>query len=644
MITIGITVCDNDYENCQKVLDQIKHKVKVKHEVIIIDNREKFKDVKTKWKPTYSFGYNAYQFAARSKIIELAKGDYLWFIDGDDEILELKSFDYTEDIVVYSFYSCSYLNHFEDEVIYNNIFSNNTLLKITCVLWNKIIKKSLFNGLDLKEFQKHKVVSMEDTTYVVIALKNAKTIRTTKQVLYNYILGMSSVHSIKDSMIFKTLSTGFDYISRLLKSEMLENMCFYNDLIQNQCRYMITYILKSMSFIDSDRRDLVCDLIKINLKLFPKNIFLPIFAETCAEQICRIGYQNEVKNTLIDFYKDPNLSIQLSFTAPFYDEKNKKMSEKTFVQTTPISSLFLYKQPQKWKYKLSVISLIKDDNTLDHLLNGFYRIKLDKELIIVDLRDSKKDIPQDNNIKVIKNVNSCMDYRSEGIKASSGNYIWFVNPEDDIAEILNINYGDSDIISFPYINKFGIRINQTDGEYNNTNKDEWDDGCIRQLGTPLWNKWFKKDLLEQTFKDLSNTNYDNTERSLIFYKSLKYATKICMIDTVSTIYWNKQCDYKVLSNTIKSKSDVISFFENINKDVDTICSFNFIDTNAKETFKNETVLFCLRLMLNLDSKLLKLFANILKKKYGANYVYTVFINSCIGNTDEGSPIKHLIKP
>ena len=77
MITIGLTVCDNDYENCQKVLDQIKHKVKVKHEVVIIDNREKFKDVKTKWKPTYSFGYNAYQFAARTKIIEYAKGDYL---------------------------------------------------------------------------------------------------------------------------------------------------------------------------------------------------------------------------------------------------------------------------------------------------------------------------------------------------------------------------------------------------------------------------------------------------------------------------------------------------------------------------------------------------------------------------------------
>lgn len=217
---------------------------------------------------------------------------------------------------------------------------------------------------------------------------------------------MSSVHSIKDSMIFKTLSTGFDYISRLLKSEMLKNMCFYNDLIQNQCRYMITYILKSMSFIDSDRRDLVCELIRINLNLFPKNIFLPIFAETCAEQICRMGYQNEVLKTLVDFYKDPNLSIQLSFVAPFYDEKNKKVSEKTFVQTTPIESLFFYNQPQKWEYKLSVISLIKDDITLDNLLNGFNRIKLDKELIIVDLRDSKKDIPQDNNIKVIKNVNN----------------------------------------------------------------------------------------------------------------------------------------------------------------------------------------------------------------------------------------------
>lgn len=47
MITIGLTVCDNDYKNCQNVLEQIKHKVKVKHEVIIIDNREKYKNVKT---------------------------------------------------------------------------------------------------------------------------------------------------------------------------------------------------------------------------------------------------------------------------------------------------------------------------------------------------------------------------------------------------------------------------------------------------------------------------------------------------------------------------------------------------------------------------------------------------------------------
>ena len=105
MLSIGVTVCDKDFHLLSFLLEQIEERVKVEHEVIIIDNREQMLNVETTWQPTFKFGYNAFQFNARAKIIELAKGDYIWFIDGDDEVDYVDSFDYKEDIIVFSYES-----------------------------------------------------------------------------------------------------------------------------------------------------------------------------------------------------------------------------------------------------------------------------------------------------------------------------------------------------------------------------------------------------------------------------------------------------------------------------------------------------------------------------------------------------------
>ena len=493
----------------------------------------------------------------------------------------------------------------------------------------------------MEDFRKNKVVTLEDTTFTILALRNAKTLRTTKQILYNHFIGMSGIDVVTDINVLKTLSTGFEYISRRLKKEMASSMPFYNNLIQSQCRYMTSFIRKSMSFVDSNKCDLVCENIKLNMELFPKNIFLPIFAETCAEQICKLGYQKEVYNILVDFYKDPNLSIQHSFVAPYYDERNKRMSEKTFTQTIPVASLFFFNPPQKWEHKLSVIVIIRDNNNLEQLLNKFNRIQTNKELVVIDLRSNTDFIPHGDDIKIVTDLNNSTDYRLKGIENSSGDYIWFINPEDDIAEILDINYGDDDIISFPYVNSMNLNVRQTAGEMDR-NDAEWSNGCIKQFDKPLWNKWFKKEVLEQAYKDLKNTNHTSTERSLIFYNALKYANKICVFDSVSSIYWHKKEDYLTVSDSLKTKTDVNVFFEYVNSDVDTIGTFNFIDKEAIESFKYETVMYCLNVMINLDKSLLKFFSNTLKNKYGADYVSTVFKGSYLGHTDIGNPIKRLI--
>ena len=147
MLSIIITVCDKDYENCENLTKQIAEKVLIPHEVIIIDNREKFLSVETSWKADYTFGYNAFQFASRAKGIELAKGDYIWFIDGDDSIYEVNDIEVNADILVFSYNNYPEGDvHLEEELFTENLYTWEMSEKLKPVLWNKFIKKSLFSS------------------------------------------------------------------------------------------------------------------------------------------------------------------------------------------------------------------------------------------------------------------------------------------------------------------------------------------------------------------------------------------------------------------------------------------------------------------------------------------------------------------
>ena len=73
----------------------------------------------------------------------------------------------------------------------------------------------------MEDFRKNKVVTLEDTAFTILALRNAKTLRTTKQILYNHFIGMSGIDVVTDINVLKTLSTGFEYISRRLKKTEL---------------------------------------------------------------------------------------------------------------------------------------------------------------------------------------------------------------------------------------------------------------------------------------------------------------------------------------------------------------------------------------------------------------------------------------
>ena len=215
LLTIGITFWDKDYTLYSSLLAQIRKRVKVPYELVIIDNTE---GSKLGSKASYAFGHNAKQFASRYKVIKLAKGDYIWFIDGDDEVVGLDSslFSKPFDMLCTSFIS----NDRECHVKEGRLKVSSDCWKliqedIAQALWNKIIRTDLFKDVDrYVDNPELAVVSLEDTFYVALALKRARYIELKDIIIYKKNEGFSDMARMTREA-FDNLTTGFEDILRL---------------------------------------------------------------------------------------------------------------------------------------------------------------------------------------------------------------------------------------------------------------------------------------------------------------------------------------------------------------------------------------------------------------------------------------------
>ena len=242
MLSIGITVCDKDYKLCDKLLRQISEKVKVEHEVIIIDNREQFVAEKTSWTPSYSFGYNAYQFSARAKIIETARGNYIWFIDGDDDIGEIDSFDWSEDIIAFSYSTYPVGDvHIKEDLITQDVFSYETSVIIKPVLWNKIIKKRLFTEEFINKYRNLKIVTNEDTLWCYEALRHADSVRIIDKIIYQHNLGLSNKQDSFSEDNLKEITTGYKEMAEILR-EVIKDDNFFKKSFTDTCHHVMSFV------------------------------------------------------------------------------------------------------------------------------------------------------------------------------------------------------------------------------------------------------------------------------------------------------------------------------------------------------------------------------------------------------------------
>lgn len=526
MISIGITFCDKDYKYCDKILKQIKERVLVPYEVIIIDNTEgnKLGD-----KATYAFGYNAFQFASRYKIIKLAKGDYIWFLDGDDDVIGLKEIAYDDDILTYSIKGDDVEYYYEEEVYTENLCTEDFENKIQIELWNKLIKRELYDDID--EYVPDpllKVVSLEDAYYLGIALKNAKSVRTIDEIIYHHHAGLAFAEYVSYEN-FELLITGLNDILRL---------SFVNlglDYRLREFQYLSEFVNKSLDFEQ---------ILNKLIELFPIKLYWQNNVTTVISKCRNQEMFEKVKEIMTDKFGS-DIIPKITYTVSYSDGHTEEIEEELEL-----------KFANKFNGKVSIILLVYDGNVnyLDSFVENIKeKVTVDYEIVIVDNREDKTEPLNYDCVEADGNV-GVLDGRRLGFEHSTGDYIWFVDIDDIIISMPDVYSDiDADIYQFTF-------------QY----KDEYSKGNVF-----LWNKWIKREILEKAYESIPHF-FCIYHEDVILHHAVHELTNNIIELGIAPVYNHRITPESVTLKTFKTKDDVDLLFKGFEQATE-LCSFETLD-------------------------------------------------------------------
>lgn len=635
MITIGITICDKDYTNCQALLNQIESRVSVEHEVIIIDNREQYLDEPTEWKADYTFGYNAFQFTARKKIIELAKGEYIWFVDGDDSIIRLDEFDCTEDIVCYNLYSNNKVEAVANRVYTENLCSMDMLEVISLPLWNKIIRRSLYDDLSDYSLCDFKAVSMEDTFYLLFALKNAESLRTYAKTTYYHKKGISDLTELASADDFKKLVTGYRRLLELLRTVLKDHEDTFDKFSLHQRNYLyeaITAIQRSSS-AENEIGDVAATLAEI----IPEDILKEELYEKILPKITKKKYYDRVCKVLSDRFGEDFVRQYAVCTVTYFDEESGEIKEREEKYLKEI--IFSEDEEIKWNHKLSIVCLVYDGNV--HYLQSFTamldRVLVKHEVIIVDNRDDKIE-PLEYSCDALVIENECnlgiLDGRRKGFENSTGDYIWFVDIDDEVYYITDADYGDSDVIVFPFESCDECYFFQP-GLIQKS--DFWMLNTLWNTSSMVWNKWFKRDLLEKMYSKIPSFKCIYYEDNLLYFTMLEFAESIEVTDkTSSTVYSHRINEDSITCRHIQDIEAIDRLFIGYAQTIDFVEN-NFSEHRKLLDYSLETgIAFYMQIMARADESVKAYFAEKIKALFPSKSVSNAL--EMIKDTDFGQTI------
>ena len=152
-LTVAIVYCDKDKQYVPGLIRNIEDCVKFPHEIVLVDNTtegDRVGEGRYFW-----MGGNRSAAQGRKKASELAEGDYIWFVDADDEVFPLEEPDGNFDMYVYGYEIFSGKDDLfraepeGDYVIEGEwLFNRTTYDYLGQTLWNKIIRLSVVREVE----------------------------------------------------------------------------------------------------------------------------------------------------------------------------------------------------------------------------------------------------------------------------------------------------------------------------------------------------------------------------------------------------------------------------------------------------------------------------------------------------------------
>lgn len=605
MLSVIILFCDKDVKYIPSLLKNIKENLSIDYEIVLIDNRETNKD-KLSIDPDiryFAFGYNARQVQGRKKGVELAKGDYIWFVDADDEILEVDSSfeklmqkDY--DIIVFDKSKYTHVK--------NNLMEQSILASMGVQLWNKWVKTSVLRKVEEYIPTDISGTASEDAMLVIGSLKFGKSIFFYQQRIYKYMIGRSTCGCPSmDEERFKRIIHGYKQVT-----ECIDKMLSAEDKIKLQWTDHVRGDIKF--FLDRIKLCKVKDIPECIKVLTDTFNYEDLIIYWTASYNCDDWEKEKflaARKTLLEIYPDKEMFINASNVIQYYtlDKDGNEYCYKSEVENKVPDFL------KEWNHSLSIVCVVYEGNVkyLKKFLNYTKRIEVPFEVVVVDNRDDKSKPLNVKDVILVETEKNLgiLDGRRAGFEASHNEYVWFVDIDDEILNVRNMDYGDNDIICFSFydINYNPIRpCSQVI-----TGSKVCSRSTLNDINIMLWHKWFKRDVLEKAYYKIPHFFCIYSEDVLVSIAALEFADSVRCLDTLPMYKYNSSQD-SITQKKINTKEGVDKLFVGFEEVVKILPQLKLrVFHNS-----NESVKYYIDIANRSDDSVKQYFADVLIRNFG----------------------------